>query len=121
MTPMSIDEKRAHLFQTGDVVRWYGCNGTFNVECAPYERFGHSHVIICGDRKGEHMRFPIIVASVVEINGRACPLESLPLSPPAIDWPYRSTTVAVHENEAREYSRLVADIRRRSCYHVVIA
>jgi len=74
--------------KVGDTVRLYGYLGTFKLVAEnkpPYDWLVESV------RTGG--RCTVMAGIVVEVNGRRTPLVSLPIVPPAEDWPYATTLV----------------------------
>lgn len=72
--------------QHGDAVRAYGVPGIRGVDGEP-ELLGDVWVVKLGGACG----FSVPLSSIVELNGHRRTLGSLPLSPPASDYPYDST------------------------------
>jgi len=66
--------------KVGDVVRWYGCCGVFDVS-----KIEGGKVFVARDGKE---LFWIVDSSIVEVNGIPFPLNSCPIVPPAEDYPH---------------------------------
>lgn len=83
----------------GATVRLYGYPGTFKItgvcpENSPYKWFVRP---IRGDWDGGG--FGVSDGSIVECDGKRTALLSLPISPPATDYPYKKTIVVPHAEE----------------------
>lgn len=75
--------EREARFTDGATVRLFGYAGVFTLR--PYSRLGFRWGV---ERDGSGVLFGVSVSSVVELDGQPFPVGSLPIAPPAADYPH---------------------------------
>ena len=104
----------------GAVVRLFGMPGQFKLGETTGRRCGyHWNAVPIESDRLPNGGFSIVDSSIVEIDGQAVALRTLPLTGPALDYPYVWTMVEPTAGERRDFAALLRNVASDRRFHVI--